>query len=133
MAARVFTEPALKKKLEAILHPLVRGAMKSLSTGTKQGIVVLDIPLLFESGLTGMVDRVCVVWAPAAVRYARLMKSKRFSRGDIRNRFKAQMPLKEKRRRADDVIDNGGSLASTRSQARRLWRAWKSGLSSAQR
>lgn len=126
MAARVFADPSLRKKLEKILHPLVRREMRRVVARTRRGVVILDIPLLFESKLTGMVDRVCVVWAPDRRRLARLARSGRFTRRDALARMKAQMPLKAKTRLADDVIDNGGPLARTRAEARRLWRAWSS-------
>lgn len=128
MALRVFAEPGLRKRLESILHPLVRRELRRTAAGVKRGVVVLDIPLLFESKLSGMVDRVCVVWAPDAVRLSRLKKDGRFTPADVRRRIKAQIPLARKRRLADDVIDNGGSVARTRAQVRALWRAWNAAI-----
>lgn len=122
IAARVFPSPSLRKKLESILHPLVRRAMSALVARAKRGVVVLDIPLLYESGLEKTVDRVCVVWAPKVVRYGRLMASGRFTCRDIRDRMRAQMPLAEKRRRADDVIDNGGPRDRALRRVREIWR-----------
>lgn len=121
IAARVFKSPSLRKKLEAIIHPLVRRELRRAVERTKKGVVVLDIPLLYESGLEKMVDRVCVVWTPAAVRLRRLASAGKFTPGDIRARLKAQMPLAEKRRRADHVIENGGPLRQTLSQTKSLY------------
>jgi dephospho-CoA kinase len=129
IAAKVFSKTALRKKLEGILHPLVRRSMEDALAKTKSRIVVLDIPLLFESKMTDLADRICVVWAPRSVRYERLMKTGRFPCRDIRDRMKAQMLLTDKRRLADDVVDNGGSLAHTNAQVRRLMAAWKRSLS----
>lgn len=129
IAAWVFQDAALRRRLEGLLHPLVRRDLRRVAARTKRGVVVLDIPLLYESKLQPMVDRVCVVWAPEAARRARLARDGRFSAADVRRRLKAQMPLAEKRRRADDVVDNGGSRARTRGQVRRLWRAWQALIS----
>jgi dephospho-CoA kinase len=128
LAARVFASPVLRRKLEGIIHPLVRREMRRVIDGARRGVVVLDIPLLYESRLTDLVERVLVVWAPYDVRYRRLMDGGRFTCRDIRDRVRAQMPLLEKRRRADDVVDNGGSRAGTLAQVRRLWASWRAFL-----
>lgn len=128
MAARVFVDPSLRKALEFILHPLVRRELRRTAARTKRGVVVLDIPLLYESKLARTVDRVCVVWAPDAARISRLKKDGRFTPADVRRRIKAQMPLARKRRLADDVIDNGGTAAGTRARVRALWRAWNAAI-----
>jgi dephospho-CoA kinase len=83
--------------------------------------VVLDIPLLFESGLTAGLDDILVVWASVETQFARAVA--RGGRGDdIRARIKAQMPLDEKRARATVVIDNSGSKTDTRRQVEAFWR-----------
>ncbi len=125
VAGKVFKSPALRRKLEGIIHPLVRRELARAASRAKRGVVVLDIPLLFESRMEDLADRVCVVWAPKAVRYRRLMDAGRFTCRDIRDRLRAQMPLGEKRRRADDVVDNGGPLARTQAAVRRLWAGWR--------
>jgi dephospho-CoA kinase len=84
--------------------------------------VVLDVPLLFEAGMDTGLDLVVVVDAPEAVQLERLIKRNGLSRDDAQARIRAQMPMAEKRRRADVVIDNSGSLDATRSQAEALWR-----------
>jgi dephospho-CoA kinase len=125
VAAKIFAAPILRKKLEALLHPLVRRDMAALIAGTRRGVVVLDVPLLFESKMEDLADRTLVVWAPRAARLARIQAAGRFTRADALARMKSQMPLAEKRRRADDVVDNGGSRAAARRQARALWAAWR--------
>lgn len=122
VASRVFTVPTLLRKLEKAVHPLVRREMETLVAKTRRGVVVLDIPLLFESRMVDLVDRVVVVWAPEKVRLARLLKSGRFARADILRRFRAQMPLSKKRNLADDVIDNGGSAARTKIQVCNIYK-----------
>lgn len=123
VAGLVFRRPALRRALEGILHPLVVREMRKASSRLRRGVLVLDIPLLFEAGLAGLADRVVVVWAPRETRLRRLKG--RISRADALRRMKAQSPLEWKRRRADHVVDNGGPLQETRGQAAALWRSWR--------
>jgi dephospho-CoA kinase len=100
---------------------LVRRELARVVAGAKRGVVVLDIPLLYESRLEKTVDEVLVVWASRDVRIRRLMKDGRFSRRDIRARMKAQLPLSGKRRRAHHVVDNGGPLSRTLAQVQSIY------------
>jgi len=107
--------------LEAIVHPLVRKAQaKFLQANLLAGvpIVVLDIPLLFESASAGLFDKVVVVSAPADVQRERVLARP----GMTVEKFEAfqarQIPDAEKRARADFVIDTGGALEATREQVR---------------
>jgi dephospho-CoA kinase len=82
--------------------------------------VVLDIPLLFESGLTAGLDDIVVVWAPVEEQFKRTVA--RGLRGeDVRARIKAQMPIDEKREKGTVVIDNSGTEAETRRQVEAFW------------
>ncbi|OPZ20307.1 MAG: Dephospho-CoA kinase [candidate division BRC1 bacterium ADurb.BinA364] len=112
LARIVFADPARRRELEAILHPLVRRAMRERIQQAPPGrLVVLDVPLLFENGLDGECDATCAVVVDEAVRMAPR---------DIESRLRTQMPQEEKARRADYIIDNSGSREATRLQARRL-------------
>lgn len=116
---RVFARPALRKMLEKIVHPeVIRGIRKAVSGG--RGVVVADIPLLFEAGLRGLADKTVVVWAPRRVQKARLMKRGGIGPKEAELFLKAQWPLDRKRRLADEVIDNSGALSRTRRQVREL-------------
>ncbi|MDD2605159.1 MAG: dephospho-CoA kinase, partial [Desulfobacteraceae bacterium] len=75
----------------------------------------------FEAGMDAGLDLVVMVDAPNVVQLHRLMKRNNLSRTEALARIGAQMPMAEKRRRADVVIDNSGSLASTRTQVEALW------------
>lgn len=107
---RVFGDPQALARLEAILHPLVRRAARTfLQRQARRGkpLVVLDIPLLFETGGETLCDAVVLVSAPARVQAARVLSRP----GMTREKFAAikaqQMPDAEKRRRADFIVPTG--------------------------
>ncbi len=130
LAVRVFEDPAALERLEGILHPAVRWTTRAfLGRHARAGrpLVVLDIPLLFETGGEALCDAVVVVTAPAFVQRARVMGR----RGMTPVRFQAilakQMPDSEKRRRADFVVKTGLSKAAALRQLRaiiKLLRRW---------
>lgn len=121
LAAQVVGNEAAIKQLEAIVHPLVRGAQgrflqANRDAGTK--VVVLDIPLLFESGGAGIVDKVAVVSAPPELQRARVLARPGMTEAKFEAILARQVPDTDKRARADFVIDTGGSLDQTREQVR---------------
>ncbi|MDE2166137.1 MAG: dephospho-CoA kinase [Alphaproteobacteria bacterium] len=113
----VFGKPKQLKRLEAILHPLVRREEKIFlrrMRGRRVRRVVLDIPLLYETGGARRCDAVVVVWAPAAVQRARVLRRP----GMDEKRFRAiraqQLPDRVKRARADFAVPSGLGRAATR-------------------
>jgi dephospho-CoA kinase len=116
LGARVFGNAATLHELEHILHPLVaRERQRFLRAARLQGrrLVVLDIPLLFETGGERMCDAVAVVSAPAPLQYARLLQRPGMSPEQIAMVMRRQMPDEEKRRRADFIIPTGLGKAPT--------------------
>ena len=110
LAGRVFGDPAALRRLEAILHPLVRAdAARFLRAmaARRAGLVVLDIPLLFESGGEGRCDAILVVSAPAFLQRARVLARSGMSEARLVAILAKQMPDREKRRRADFVVPTG--------------------------
>ena len=106
----VLGDPQALSRLEAILHPMVREEEHAfVARARRQGCraVVLDIPLLLETGGDQRVDRVIVVTAPRAVQIQRIRARRRMSDSDIKAVLARQMPDAEKRRRADVVIRTG--------------------------
>jgi dephospho-CoA kinase len=108
--------PALKR-LEAIVHPLVRRAEEKFlrdaeASGAK--VVVLDIPLLFETGGRNRVDKVVVVTAPADIQRARVLARPGMSEEKLAAILAKQVPDAEKRRLADFVIDTGEGMEAAR-------------------
>jgi dephospho-CoA kinase len=121
LSARVVGKPEEIKRLEAIVHPLVRQAqMQFLQDQRDAGaeFVVLDIPLLFEGSGAKFVDKTVVVSAPADVQRARVLARPGMTVEKFEAILALQMPDAEKRARADFVIDTSVSLEETRAQVR---------------
>ncbi len=103
----VFGDPAARLRLEAILHPMVRQAERRFvgrHRGRRVPLVVLDIPLLFETGGRGRCDYVLVVSAPLRLQRERVMRRPGMTRQRFDAILRAQMPDAEKRRRANFVV-----------------------------
>ena len=110
LGQRVFGDAAALRRLEAILHPMVRGprtALRRRSPGAARPLVVLDIPLLFETGGERRCDYVVVVSAPARVQRERVLRRPGMTESRFARILRAQMPDREKRRRADFVVPTG--------------------------
>jgi dephospho-CoA kinase len=106
----VLGKPDALARLEGILHPMVQQEERAfVAGGRRRGnrAVVLDIPLLFETGGDARVDRVVVVSAPRSVQMQRVRGRRRMSAADIAAVIARQMPDAEKRRRADVVVRTG--------------------------
>jgi dephospho-CoA kinase len=125
LGKQVVGDPPALRRLEAIVHPLVRNAeLKFLKDAEHDGakVVVLDIPLLFETGGESRVDATVVVSAPEAHQRERVL-----ARGVGLEQLEAllvrQMPDSEKRRRADFVVDSGQGIEHARTQVRQILHA----------
>jgi dephospho-CoA kinase len=127
LGAVVFNSPAEVRALEAITHPPIlreiKGRMRAFSAGGKVPLIVLDAPLLNEARLDRLCHAQVFVTAKKASRVRRAGRERRWSRGELARRESRQMPLAEKRRRADFIIDNSGTRAATRAQVRRVCEA----------
>ena len=119
IAAKVFADEALRRKLEALVHPYVFGRLREETERLKEGMVVLDVPLLFETGLDETCDRTVFVEAPREAIRTRL-GAKGYSDSDIESRQRAQMPAAEKKRCADFVVDNSGDPGRTQKQVEEI-------------
>jgi dephospho-CoA kinase len=126
LAAIVLDDPAALARLEAIVHPLVaasRDAFLAMARARGAGLVVLDIPLLFETGYERAVDAVVVVTAAKAVQKERLSKRPGMTAERLAGILARQMPDAEKRARAHFLIDTGHGLAAAERQVRGILRA----------
>ncbi len=110
LGARVFEDPAALDRLEAILHPLVRAEEKRFLDRHRRRrapLVVLDVPLLFETGGEARCDAVVVVTAPAFLQRQRALRRPGMTEERLARVLARQMPDAEKRRRADFVVPTG--------------------------
>jgi dephospho-CoA kinase len=126
LGARVLDDPAALARLEAIVHPLVAGARHAfLAEAAKKGarLVVLDIPLLFETGLDREVDAVVLVTAPETVQKERVGQRPGMTPERLVVILGRQMADTEKRVRAHFIIDTGRGFAAARQQVRGILRA----------
>ena len=120
MRARVFQDEAARRRLESILHPRVkelRDVWIRERRAEGNSLVVSEIPLLFEAGLDPEFDVIVVVDAPTDERLRRLVNRRGLDETEVRRIMAVQMDPVEKRRRADHVLVNDGSLADLRQRA----------------
>lgn len=124
MGALVFADSAARQRLETIVHPRIRQRLaRRLADLTEEGfrgLVVFDAPVIVESGFYREMDTLVVVTADEACQLARLMARERIPRDEARRRIGSQLPLAEKVKLADYVIDNSGDRAATEAQVRRV-------------
>lgn len=121
----IFSDPAARARLEAIVHPEVaRLRLELVARAAEAGvdIVVNDIPLLFEVGLETEFDLVVLVDAPEEIRLARLVRERGLDEAEARRMIAAQLPAAAKRDRADYLIENDGTLAELEARAEEVWR-----------
>jgi dephospho-CoA kinase len=121
LGQRVLGDAAAMKKLERIVHPLVRQAEERfLADAERSGapVAVLDIPLLFETGAQARCDAVAVVSAPAELQHARAFERPGMTEAKFQAILAKQTPDAEKRARADFVVDTGQGFEHARAQVR---------------
>ena len=123
LGAAVFGNPEARRDLEAILHPRVRRVLESFLRRHRvlgTSLVVLDIPLLFETGGESRADGVVVVSAPASIQRRRVMARPGMDDARFTGILESQMPDQEKRRRADFVVATGLGKAYTFVEVKRI-------------
>ncbi|WP_147803418.1 dephospho-CoA kinase [Alkalicoccus halolimnae] len=119
----VFEHPEEREKLNSIVHPAVRLEMKSRAEEAEregEKLIVLDIPLLIENDLYYLIDEVLVVYVPEEVQKQRLMERNGYSEEEASRRISSQLSIEKKRKEADFLIDNSGTLDDTERQVEEL-------------
>ncbi|RZT22086.1 dephospho-CoA kinase [Fictibacillus sp. BK138] len=119
----IFNNSEKRQKLNQIVHPAVRSEMKKqaelyLSSGNP--LVIMDIPLLFESKLTHMVDKTWLIYTHPDIQLRRLMERDGYSEEQALSRIKSQMPIDEKKELADIVIENNDTKEELKQKLFRL-------------
>jgi dephospho-CoA kinase len=123
----VFQSPQKRRSLEALVHPYVLRRIQDEAGRTKKRVVIVEVPLLFETGFDRGCDRTIVVVAKPSQIFKRLagrggFKTRPYTRAQIQARWRAQMPPAEKIGRSDYRIDNSDGLGKTRSQVEKIWK-----------
>lgn len=127
LGSMIFHQPAKRKQLNDIMHPAIRKEMlKQRDELTQKGIETffMDIPLLFESRLQHLVEKILVVSVTEDVQLERLMSRNNLSKEEAEARIKSQLPLSEKEKGADAVIYNNGSIEDSKKQLEGILKIW---------
>jgi dephospho-CoA kinase len=128
VARIVFDDPAERARLESLIHPRLKAMRRDRIARLREQspvesrprAIVIDAPLLFEAGVDAECDAVIFVDAPYAQRLARVRDARGWDEAELVRREAAQLPLEEKRRRSDHVIENSGDLAALAAATRRV-------------
>lgn len=120
LGARVFADASKLAELNALLHPLIFAEIERQCATIQAPLCVIDMPLLYEVGYEDKVDEVWVVYVPEEVQRERLMRRNQLSQERAQQMIDAQLPIQEKKNRADYVIDNQASQAVTCEQIEAL-------------
>lgn len=119
LANITFSDPARKRALEAILHPRIqRDIMRGIDRAAEEGakVVILDVPLLFETGMDALCDETWVLSADLETQVARVMMRDRVEREQVEARIQNQMPAEEKEKLATQVIPTERPMEKTQAE-----------------
>ena len=125
VAKEVFQDPAKRKCLEALIHPYVLRRIREELKPIQSGIVILEVPLLFEAHFDRLCDVTVSVLANERAIIERLVK-RSFDAKEVRKRLKAQLPQSEKKKRSDFFIINSGSKELLVQKTKLVWKKLKS-------
>jgi len=122
LAKLVFSNPDARRKLNRLTHPAILKAIKKeiRAARSRPGVMVIEAPLLIETGLDRYVDEVWVVTAPENVKIERLL-ARGLNLETARGMLKSQLPQEEKSKQAHRIIDNSGSLTALRDRVIKTW------------
>ncbi len=122
----VFNEPAHLQRLNGITHPKIvaeeKKRIQQIQNSNPQAMIVVNAALLIESGNYKNMDKVIVVYANEKVQIERAAKRDQLSLSDIQKRINAQIPLNEKSKYADFLIDNNGTFKNTKEQVEKVFK-----------
>jgi len=116
LRAALFTEASLRAQLESILHPLVLEKIRNVVKNNLKSVVIAEVPLLFESGWQHEFDTIISVFSQKDTLVNRVVKRDETTREEVRRIIAAQMPVEEKNRSADYIVDNSAAWKDTEKQ-----------------
>ncbi|WP_349408112.1 dephospho-CoA kinase [Pseudalkalibacillus sp. SCS-8] len=127
LGAIIFNDDQKRKTLNGIVHPAVRKEMLNQKTELlkEHKDIILDIPLLFESKLTHMVEKTLLVYVHPKTQLERLMARDQSTKEEAQSRIQSQIPLDKKRDWADEIIDNNGTVEESRQQLIHIFTKWQ--------
>ncbi len=132
----IFNDSAMRSILEEVVHPEVMHSMdeqiRSITSGFPDAVVILDVPLLIETGMHKGVSEVIVVYCPEDMQITRLMIRDNISREEALTKVRAQISIEEKRNYASLLIDNSASRDNTRKQVKNTYNRIKEKAGDAQ-
>ncbi|MBI5875976.1 MAG: dephospho-CoA kinase [Deltaproteobacteria bacterium] len=122
----VFSNPELRNRLEQITHPRILDEIDkrilAIQDKNPKAIIIIDAALLIEAGLYKKMDKVIVVYADEKAQIERLMERDDFTMDEAKQRISSQMPLQEKRRFADFVIENIKDIDTVKQEVRKVFK-----------
>lgn len=122
----VFGDDQARQRLNRLVRPAIRGEIRRRIAGMRgegyDGAVVVDAPLLVDTGPTDLADRVVLVTAPATTRKERIIRRSGLSEGEAEQRIAAQVPDEQQMRWADHVLENNGTQDELTTEAEALWK-----------
>lgn len=124
----IFSNPSKRKQLNDIMHPAIRAEMlaqKEHLVQQEHPVIIMDIPLLFESRLQSFVDKILVVTVTEQKQLERLMSRNGFTQEEAKLRIQSQLPLSVKEEGADAVIYNNGTIEETKQQLIKVLAIWE--------
>jgi dephospho-CoA kinase len=130
LGAIIFNDGQARTDLNSIIHPAIREKMlqqKEKALEQEIEIIVLDIPLLFESELEHMVEKVLVVYVPEEIQKNRLILRDQVSEEIALQKMSSQLSIEQKKDKGHAYIDNSGSLDETRKQLEQVIQKWRTG------
>ncbi len=127
LASIVFFDEEKRKRLNSLIHPLVYERLEKRMRKMREGIVIVDVPLLVESGGESLFDKIIVVYAEPFVQLNRLI-IRGFSEEEAKARMKAQASWEERLRIADFVVRGDVEMEETKKEVEKIWRILKNCL-----
>ncbi|WP_106766373.1 dephospho-CoA kinase [Paenibacillus faecalis] len=122
----IFHDEKKRQALNEITHPAIRREirkqMMDYEAAYPDRLVVVDIPLLYESELQSLFEKIIVVYVPREIQLHRLMERDNITKERAEARLNSQMDIEQKKQLADEVIDNSGTLEKTSDQVDELWK-----------